>query len=236
MPPQPLSRVKPNAEVWWGVGILTPYPKLCCIITETISFGAQVEFNWSAILVDLLKSDPKTGMAMYEALSGGESRRAALEGAAQSALPEADFLLFKAIEKVLAPARRVRNDFAHHIWGASPTVPNALLLIDPKCLRQLEVWRANGGYSPIVDRSLIAVWKEPALNEAREAMRDGLVILGILSEGLAEKPLARPQIGASARQRLLSRPPIAQALHKMSQKNTPPVPRKPRGKKRLSGK
>ena len=217
MAPQPLSRVKPNAAFQWGTGVLARYPNLCCIITEAISFGSQVEFNWSAILVDLLKSDTRTGMAMYEALSGGESRRAALEGAAKSALSEADFLLFKAVEKVLAPARRIRNDFAHHIWGASKAVPKALLLIDPKCLRQHEVENVVGpGWPPQVDRSQVMVWREPDLNEARETIRDGLVILGILSEGLAEKPLARPAIGASARQQLLSRQTIAQALRKMS--------------------
>ncbi|HEV2562337.1 MAG TPA: hypothetical protein VGT78_09375 [Rhizomicrobium sp.] len=206
--------------------MLTPYPNLCCIIMEAISFGSQVEFNWSAVLVDLLKSDTKTGMAMYEALSGGESRRAALQGAAEAALPRDDFLLFKAVEKVLAPARRVRNTFAHHIWGVSDAVPNALILIDPKCLRQYEVQRASS-LGPEVDRSLVTVWKERDLNEARAAIYDGLLILGILADGLAGKPLERPQINASARQQLLSRPPILQALRKTSQKNTPPIPPKP---------
>ena len=174
-------------------------------------------------------------MAMYEALSGGESRRAALEGAARAALPEADFLLFKAVEKVLSPARRIRNEFAHHIWGTTTEIPNALLLIDPKCLREFEVQKSDGR-SLIIERSWVYVWKERDLREARAAIRDGLLILGVLSEGLAEKPLARPEIGASARQQLLSRPPIAQALHKMSQKNTPPVPQKPPRKKRGLGK
>lgn len=216
MAPQPLSRVKPDAEVKFGAGILASHQKLCCIVMETISFGAQIEFNWSAILVDLLKSDPKTGMAMYEALAGGESRRAALGGAAKSALSEDDFLLFKAIEKVLSPARRVRNDFVHHIWGTSTALPDALLLINPKCLRQFEVEKSVGpGYPPNVDRSLIDVWKERDLDKTKEDIRNGLVTLGILSEGLAERPFSKPQIGASARQRLLSDPTIEQAVSKL---------------------
>ncbi len=174
-------------------------------------------------------------MAMYEALSGGEARRAALEGAAKAALPEDDFLLFKAVEKVLGPARRIRNNFAHHIWGTTTEIPDALLLIDPKCLREFEVQKSDGR-SLIIERSLVYVWKERDLKEARAAIHDGLLILGILSEGLAEKPLARPQIGASARQQLLSRPPIAQALQRMSQKSTLPTPPQPPGKRPGRGK
>jgi hypothetical protein len=234
MAPQPLSRVKRHALVEFGGEVLKPYPELCCIVMETISFGAQVEFNWSAILVDILRSDPKTGIAMYEALSGGESRRAALLGAAKSAMSDADFMLLQSIDIVLAPARRVRNDFVHHIWGISAKVPNALLLIDPKSLRQFEVSQVAGG--PGFDDALVNVWKEHDLIEARETMRHGVLTLGVLSEGLAEKTLERPQIGASARQRLLSQHPIAQALHKMSQKSTPPALPKPREKKRPSGK
>jgi hypothetical protein len=58
----------------------------------------------------LFLSGRRFSLAMYEARSGGESRHAALEGAAKSALSEADFLLFKTVERVLAPARRIRND------------------------------------------------------------------------------------------------------------------------------
>jgi hypothetical protein len=197
---------------------------------ETISFGAQVEFNWSAILVDILRSSPKTGMAMYEALSGGEARRAALFGAAKSAMSDDDFQLIKAVDLVLAPARRVRNDFVHHIWGVSDKIPNALLLIDPKSLRQFEISQVSGG--PGFDDALVSVWKKRDLTEARETMREGLLSLGVLSEGLAEKPLEHPKISASARQRLLNQTPIAQALHKMSRKNSPQVPPKQPEKKR----
>ena len=219
MAQQPLSRVQPRAGFEWGSGVLAPYPALACIVMDTISLSAQMEFNWSAILVDLLKSDPKTGVAMYEALSGGESQRAVLMAAAKSALLKDDNTLFQAIWKVLLPAKRLRNQFVHHIWGASSEVPNALLLIDPKCLRKFEVEKSVGpSYPPDVDRSLVTVWREDDLGQGRETVREGLIILGILSEGLAEKPLERAQIGASARERLLNRPEIAQAFQKAQER------------------
>jgi len=239
MPPQPLSKVKSRASLRWGPGTATRYPDLCCLVMETIGLGAQVEFNWSAILVDMLRADFTIGIAMYEALSGSESRRAALLGAAESALSADDFLLLKAIDKVLAPARRSRNDFVHHIWGISDEVPNALALIDPKCLRKFEVGVAVVNLQmsasrkvllpPDIDRSLVAIWKEAAIREARDSAIDALSVLGILSTGLSSSQPAI-EIGDSARQQLLSRPAVAQALQRMSPQKTPPILRKPRGK------
>lgn len=243
MSPQPLSRVRSKAEVRFGPNTATTYPHLCSIAMEAITLGAQAEFNWSAILVDFLKADFTTGMAMYEALSGGEARRSALLGAAQSALDADDFLVLKAIDKALAPARRVRNDFVHHIWGRSKEVPDALLLIDPRCLRSYEVGIAvtNAEMNatrrvklpPDIDRSLIAVWREKDLKQARDAMIEALDVLARLSIALS---VARPaiQIAGRERQQLLNRPAIAQALQQMSPKKTPPAPHKPRGKKLLS--
>jgi len=225
--PQPLSRVKRDASFHWGTGVLTPYPHLCCIITETISFGSQVEFNWSAILVHLLQSDARTGMAMYEALSGGEGRRAALEGAAKVALSIEDFRLFKAVEKALAPARNVRNRFAHHVWGATDEIPDALLLIDPQCLRQLELEQAFGLRTPPDEnRSLIIVWKERDLIAARDSNQESCVILGILGDALAAQSIKRPYIDEVSRQKLISYPAIAQALAKLTKQQKAETPNK----------
>jgi hypothetical protein len=128
----------------------------------------------------------------------------------------------------------------HHIWGIYEQVPGALLLIDPKkCLRKFEMGVALVNLEmsakrlallpPGIDRSLIAVWKEGDLTDARASMIDALDVLGILAGALS---LSRPaiRIGDQERQQLLSRPAIAQALHKMSQQKTPPAPRKRRGK------
>ena len=241
MPPQPLSRVNRKAQVTYGPATATTYPNLCAIVMEVISLGAQADFNWSAILVDMLRADFKTGMAMYEALAGGEARRAALMGAAQSAFSPEDFLLLQAMEKAFAPTRRVRNDFAHHIWGRSIHVPNALLLIDPRCLRTFEVGVAMTNAEmartrmakvpPDFDRSLIAVWREPDLAQAREAMIEALKCLGLLAGGLS---FARPRIRIPEleRKKLLSYPAIARALQRLSPKRTPQVLKKSRAKAR----
>ncbi|MDE2462647.1 MAG: hypothetical protein KGO02_02885 [Alphaproteobacteria bacterium] len=177
-------------------------------------------------------------MAMYEALSGGEARRAAIMGAASVALPEEDFLLFQAVDKVLTPSRRVRNKFAHHIWGASTELPNRLLLIDPEALREFEVQKAGEKYGvqpeyDPFDRSRILVWKRADLEEVRTAAHAGLVILGELYHGLAE---SYPDVAISVqgRQQLLSRPAIEQAFQQMCRQRTPATPQPKHGKKRSS--
>jgi hypothetical protein len=231
MAPQPLSRVKASAVVSWGQGALKSYPHLCSIVMEAISFGAQVEFNWSAIIVDLLRAEAKTGMAMYQALSGAEARRTALSAAAKIALSPDDFILFQSVEKALRSARRARNNFVHHIWGTSDQVPDALLLIDPACLLDFEVRKSSDGEAREIDNSLIAVWKQRDLESAREAIRDGLSVVGGLARGLLENKPAIA-IGDLARQHLLSWPAIAQAVEHHNQKKHPQAPPRPLVKKR----
>jgi hypothetical protein len=241
MPPQPLSRVKPNAEIKWGPKVLQQYPDLCCIVMEAISLGSQIEYNWSVILVDLLRAEPRAGMAMYEALSGGEARRAALRAAARTVLPEDDYLLLQAVEIAIAPARKSRNDLAHHIWGTSDAVPNALLLIDPAGLRKFEVGVATTNLEmsagrrakifPEFDRASVQVWKKRDLEQMRKSTIDALSILGTLS-GALNLSYPVPEIDAQTRQQLLKEPQVAQALQRLNKRKTPQAPPQPRGTKR----
>ena len=86
MGPQPLSKVRPKAIYRFGNGVFETHPDLSVIIIRVVNTGAMAEWRWGGMLVDLMSADVRTGMAMYEAHSGAESRRAALLAAAQSKL------------------------------------------------------------------------------------------------------------------------------------------------------
>lgn len=241
MPAQPLSRVKSKAGIKWGPDALKRYPDLCCIVMDTISLGSQIEYNWSVIIVDLLRAEPRAGMAMYEALAGGEARRAALMAASRVSLPKNDYLLVQAVEKALAPTRRNRNNFAHQIWGISDEVPDALMLINPAALREFEVGVATTNFEmsrgrkakmfPDLDRASVMVWKKRDLEEARSSTIDALSILATLT-GALNQSYPVPGISAQARRQILRWPQVAQALQHSNKKKTPPTPPQPRGARR----
>jgi len=123
---QPLSSLDPKAGYSFGIDILERHPELASYIAQTISIGSIIERRWSAILVQLLQADPLTGMAMYQALTSTVAQRAALGAAAKVRLSPEDFKLFQAVATAITPARKIRNDFAHHIWGESALVPGGL--------------------------------------------------------------------------------------------------------------
>jgi hypothetical protein len=137
--PQPLSRVRRDAGVVLTPAAIAQRPHLGMLAMQTVATGSQTEQVAGQILSTLLGADLAIGLAMYEALSGAEAKRAALEGAAKAALLADDFQLFRAVVSVTRSARQRRNEFAHHIWGFSPQLDNALLLVDPRDVLQSAV-------------------------------------------------------------------------------------------------
>jgi hypothetical protein len=98
---------------------------------ESIACWAHVDVGLGGLLANLLKLDAGIGIAMFFGLSGGETRRSALEAAARKALNSDDFALFARVSRAINSARDRRNNFAHGLWGVSDELPDALLWINP---------------------------------------------------------------------------------------------------------
>lgn len=227
MAPQPLSRVNPKAVGTFGPECFDLYPELSKLVARAINIGSMIESRWSIILVNLVHADPRTGTAMYQALSSSEARRAALKAAAEVRLSKDDFLLFQAVVKVTTPQRNTRNHFAHHIWGRSPQVKNALLLALPEFFTDIVLAAKAGtkdwgqGVRTIptflkVDYSKVEVWTEKALLAANKQADEAQQIIVELTKGINSDDRSS---GAQWRKPLLSRPPIAQALERLSRQS-----------------
>jgi hypothetical protein len=79
-----------------------------------------------------LQADFKVVRGMLQALTGAGGKRAAMDAAAKAALSAEDYPFYEALMKAIRSSRNRRNDFVHHLWGYSPDIPDALLLLDPK--------------------------------------------------------------------------------------------------------
>jgi hypothetical protein len=187
----------------------------------------MIESRWSIILVNLVHADPRTGTAMYQALSSSEARRAALRAAAEVRLSKDDFLLFQAIVKVTTPQRNVRNHFAHHIWGRSPQVKDALLLAKPEFFTDLVVAATTNTKDwgqgiktfpafPKVDYSKVDVWTEKSLLAANKQADEAQQIIVELTKGINADDRSTD---AQWRKPLLSRPLIAQGIERLSRQS-----------------
>ncbi|MGB8843133.1 MAG: hypothetical protein WCC64_18920 [Aliidongia sp.] len=192
--------------------------------------SAISEHNWSLVLVDLLKSDRRTGVAMYQALKSAEAKRAALSAAARVQLSSDDYLIFKAAISATGPVRKVRNQFAHQILGYSVDIEDSLLLIDQEELLRVDVNAAEAYLetnktSKIVipdgiDVSKIQVWKRRDLEEAERNATDAL---GIVFEVLNGLHNFGPGLGVKTRELLLNRSAITQAVQANRRRSVPVI-------------
>jgi hypothetical protein len=232
MGPQPLSRVKRNASTKFDPDIHLSHPDLAVYPMAVISRWARTDAMFAELLSAMLKStDLAVGMAMYQALTGGDSRRAALAAAAAESLSDEDCWLMDAVIRVNKPSRDQRNAFAHNLWGVSSDVPNALLLVDPTIfVRHLTVrglysqgtlamlMRYQGTGKPMpsgdLDHSKVQVWRKSGLKRAAQAAADAGTNAFLLN--IAVDRIRYPDSAGTARQLLLGVPAIRQAFEALS--------------------
>lgn len=228
MPPQPLSKVRASGPVRFGTGVLSEQTDLAQKILKVINIGSLIELDWAIILSELLRSDPAVGVAMYQAISSAEARRAALLAAAKSRLTDqGDFGLFQAVVSTARHAARLRNSFAHHIWGDSDDIPDALLLAPPEEFVRLSVDagarpRLHPGFrrsldTKHIDRSNVYVYRRADLDEALEVAGGAITRVRALDVWLQSIDTPAPNLRVRAQ--LSQSPPVEQALQRLSRRS-----------------
>ncbi len=134
MPPQPIRSVRRNATVQLDPFALRRHPDLAARVAEIIAVWSRVDSELGGILAYMLKGGARPSIAMYSALTSSAAQMAALEAAARVSLSPDDLGLFRAILVLVKRAGAKRNKIAHWLWGDSPEIPEALLLVDPEAV------------------------------------------------------------------------------------------------------
>lgn len=218
MPAQPLSRVRTKANIYFGVAAFQKNPDLAILPLLVIARWSTIDGTLALLLAKMLKSDIAIGVAMCQALASGEARRDALSAAARASLQRADLNLFDAVMKVIKPSRDRRNEFAHHIWGYSEDIPNALLLAEPKEVANLLInfeahnrTKDKGKFAHDLDRSRVKVFKLSDLEEDSENSRKASEHVSALQGAIPDA-----NVCGRMRQKLLRDPDVRQAFEKLS--------------------
>jgi hypothetical protein len=225
-----------------GPGALARRPKLAILVSSVVETWAMIDADLVRLLRAFLKADFIVTAAMLQALTGADGKRAAINAAAQEALPEEDLKLYRAVMKFIAPSRNRRNEFVHHIWGYSPELRGALLLQDPRyavmtgaiihdiyaLVQATKPTKANPllldrrKAHKLIDagsRSRVYVFSQKDLRQEKALAKECLTCVWRLYQTcLGEKEADR------ARQMLLAKPPIQQALAQLSSGSNPKAP------------
>ena len=228
MPAQPLSKVRRNATVTILSDTLLRRPDLAALIAQTIAQVSSADSAFALVLSKLFHADYATIITIYEALTGQAAKRQLLLGAAAEKLPPDDLKLLQATLKAIKPVRDRRNEFAHHMWGECPELPDALLLVDQKMHVNFEVALRRfsdfgvmsrvfkGAWTPPpapeIDRSRVFVYRAKELREVCDAAIAAEAYAWSFARYLNDGPES-----AEARRWLLNEAPVAQALQSLSQ-------------------
>lgn len=106
-------------------------PHLAVLAMKVIADWARLESYVNTLFVAMLGQNPKPAAAIFGALSGAASQKAALRAVAASVLSPQQEDIFEALLTLFTTAAKQRNKIAHWDWGYSDLIPDGLLLQDP---------------------------------------------------------------------------------------------------------
>jgi hypothetical protein len=227
MPPQPLSKAQPDADVFLTAKhISTTRPELATKVAHAIALSSLIENLFAAMLTTMLGAQARPAAAMLRSLQSLGLKRAAIKAAAEEVLTDHDELdLFTAVVDECDSASKHRNRFVHWAW-ATASVGNvdldALVFIDPKALLAHEANArghmypndGRGLYGDEIDRSGVLVYRARDLDEAVAELERAHDYLSALRMLVIPSPKAK-SVFAQSHQRLLNAPPIARRLEKL---------------------
>lgn len=222
---QPLAKFKNVNHLSFAPGSVFQRPSLAPHVMFVIEKWSFTEAKILLILKHCLGGDPTVTSAVLLSIDSQAAQRSAILAAAKAVLNEEHGLFFQTAFLSTLASRSTRHRFAHHLWGISDDLPDALLLQDPKDFHTALAQRVKrvaarekAGIHPAgedarsVDRSGMSIWRErDFLEEVDSAKRAGTVIAHL--EGLVSS-VQKGTATDSTLQWLLQDPLIQQRLQR----------------------
>lgn len=237
--PQPLSLVAPTANITITTGALQARSELAVLAMQVVAIGSHAEFDAGSLLAFALGTNLRAGIAMFQAVSSDDGKRNMIKAVAAVQLGKEDAELVEAVFAVTKGARSTRNVLAHHIWALADTVPDGLLLINPRDLqntlaeagesreryeKMLVEWRdadrPGGAAAPqgsVIDPALVSVWRKNDFERAVLEASEAASMFARLRE-IAEDPTSGKALQAQAK--LRSWPRIERWLQRQSSQSS----------------
>jgi len=182
--PRSLSKVAPGETPIFVPRDFAKRPTLAALVAETISTWSYTEHAFGRSMAGMLRGSSTAAMQQYadtRRFSGTNSKSEILKTAAKKYLPKPYRDTFLGVMDIVSDYASKRHEFAHHIWGTIETLPEAILLVDPKHLfghwGAANDWVAgfaanpgNVGTAPILSTDVVEVWTKADLETERDRM------------------------------------------------------------------
>lgn len=124
---------------------MSRHPNLAVLAMEAIGSWSNVESFLLGLYVELMGGPNDLASTAYLSLETQSAKTQAIQAVARKALSQENLRLLNAILAVAKTHQKSRDKMAHHVWGESPNLPDALLLADPKTLVGRE-WNSEDIY------------------------------------------------------------------------------------------
>ena len=207
---QPLSRVKPTANYFFGrMDDFEKRPAVSVKIAQCIAEWADIESMLGIFLALLLDIDPSMALSMFTEVENRSSQMKMVDAAARKKFSQEQLdvhtILFSS---VIRPAMRERDRIAHWCWGCSNDLPDALLLSRQQVKMTVHMkWAENPGK---LDTSDIFVVTADDLTRTLKRLQKAKDYLAQMMATIWKKNDAEKQ--AKALQRLSEMPEIETGL------------------------
>jgi hypothetical protein len=132
MPPQPLSRIRPDAGISFCPELTFQRPEVAVWMAQCIAVWSWVERQMSRMFVTLFGINVEAGVELHNSFGGAGLKVNAFEILARSRLSPDDYKILDALLDVVDSHAKTRNKIAHWYWGYSDQIDDGLVLIDPK--------------------------------------------------------------------------------------------------------
>ena len=119
-----------------GHRALSERPHLAVLAMEAIASSSNVDSFLLKLFVKLLGGDTSLATRIYLKLEIRSAKSIALIEAIDSIEDARYAELARAIVALSKSNQKDRDKLAHHVWGISPRLPDALLLLDPKTMTE----------------------------------------------------------------------------------------------------
>jgi hypothetical protein len=140
---QPINRVIRDPEVFLDRNILDDKPEMAILVARIFSTWGWIEHELSLLLVRILGANADAALAIVSTLQAQHLQLGALEAAAKASLSPDNFEVFQAVIAVTNSVQKPRNRLAHWIWGGCKQSPDAMVLADPKMLKEKDFVRSK---------------------------------------------------------------------------------------------
>jgi hypothetical protein len=130
--PQPLSKVRRVAAIDLEVSSIMEEPELAAFIGYIIDACSILDAKMAESLAELMGTKAEFGVAIHYAIVSGPAHTEVLKAVAEKALSGRRRELLQALVELARKAMKSRHLMAHGLWGHSPDIPKALLLIPPE--------------------------------------------------------------------------------------------------------